>query len=95
MIQSLMPRLGRVSLISFPQTFPNLRENQEKILVNMLLHFTFGALLIPYMKIRSLEGYFNAPSVIANFTTPGESHLYGLPLSLCRLLRPLGPFFVL
>ena len=33
--------------------------------------------------------------VIANFTTPGESHLYGLPLSLCRLLRPLRPFFVL
>ena len=33
--------------------------------------------------------------VIANFTTPGESHLYGLPLSLCRLFRPLGPFFVL
>ena len=34
-------------------------------------------------------------SVIADFTTLGESHLYGLPLSLCRLLRPLGPFFVL
>ena len=34
-------------------------------------------------------------SVIADFTTPGESHLYGLPLSLYRLLRPLGPFFVL
>ena len=33
--------------------------------------------------------------VIADFTTPGESHLYGLPLSLCRLLTPLGPFFVL
>ena len=34
-------------------------------------------------------------SVIADLTTPCESHLYGLPLSLCRLLRPLGPFFVL
>ena len=33
--------------------------------------------------------------VIADFTTPSESHLYGLPLSLCKLLRPLGPFFVL
>ena len=33
--------------------------------------------------------------VIAYFTTLGESHLYGLPLSLCRLFRPLGPFFVL
>ena len=33
--------------------------------------------------------------VIADFTTPGESHLYGLPLSRYRLLRPLGPFFVL
>ena len=32
---------------------------------------------------------------IDDFTTPGESHLYGLPLSLCRLLRTLGPFFVL
>ena len=32
---------------------------------------------------------------IADFTTPGESHWYGLPLSLYRLLRPLGPFFVL
>ena len=32
--------------------------------------------------------------VIADFTTPSESHLYGLPLSLCRL-KPLGPFFVL
>ena len=31
--------------------------------------------------------------VIVDFTTLGESHLYGLPLSLCRLLRPLGPFF--
>ena len=34
-------------------------------------------------------------SIIANFTTLGESHLYGLPLFLCRLIRPLGPFFVL
>ena len=33
--------------------------------------------------------------VIVDFTTPGESHLYGLPLSLCKLLRPHGPFFVL
>ena len=31
--------------------------------------------------------------VLDNFTSPGESHLYGLPLSLCRLLRPVGPFF--
>ena len=28
-------------------------------------------------------------SVIADFTTPGESHLYGLPLSLCRLFATL------
>ena len=33
--------------------------------------------------------------VIIDFTTPGESYLYGLPLSRCRLLRPIGPFFVL
>ena len=39
--------------------------------------------------------YFVCNTVIADFTTPGESHVYGLPLSLCRLLRPLGPFFVL
>ena len=33
--------------------------------------------------------------VVVDFTTLVESHLYGLPLSLCTLLRPLGPFFVL
>ena len=33
--------------------------------------------------------------VIADFTTSGESLWYGLPLPLCRLLGPLGPFFVL
>ena len=33
--------------------------------------------------------------VIAEFTTPGESHLYGLPLSLCRLFGPHGPFLYL
>ena len=33
--------------------------------------------------------------VIADFTTPSESHLYGLPLSFCGLLRPLRLFFVL
>ena len=34
-------------------------------------------------------------SVITDFITPSESHLYGLPLSLYRLLGPLRPFFVL
>ena len=38
---------------------------------------------------------FDEDFVISDFTTPGESHLYGLPMSLCRLLSPLGPFFVL
>ena len=32
-------------------------------------------------------------SVIADFTTPGESHLYGLPLSLCRLFGPMDLFY--
>ena len=36
-----------------------------------------------------------ATIIIAYFTTLGESHLYGLPLFLCKHLRPLGPFFVL
>ena len=52
-----------------------------------------------HLIIRRLEEgnwvTFQAVPVIADFTTPGESHLYGLPLSLCRLVRPLGPFFVL
>ena len=34
-------------------------------------------------------------SVIVDFTTPGESHLYGLPLSLYRLFGPHGPFLYL
>ena len=34
-------------------------------------------------------------TVIADFTTLGESQLYGIPLSLCRLLRPIRPFFFL
>ena len=48
-----------------------------------------------YLVAFHLNALLLWPSVIADFTTPGKSHLYGLPLSLCRLLRPLGPFFVL
>ena len=44
---------------------------------------------------RNVKLNFVAALVIADFTTPRESHLYGLPRSLCRLLRPLGPFFLL
>ena len=51
-----------------------------------------------YRNMKASVAIFNLDgraSVIADFKTPGESHLYGLPLSLCGLLRPLGPFFVL
>ena len=34
-------------------------------------------------------------SVIEIFTPLGESHMYGLPLSRCRLIRPNGPHFIL
>ena len=39
MIRYLMTRLGRLSLPSFPRTFPNSRANQEKILVNVVTTF--------------------------------------------------------
>ena len=46
--------------------------------------------------IQSSGGYgYHIPVVIADFTTPSESHLYGLPLSLCRLFGPRGPFLYL
>ena len=41
------------------------------------------------------EGKLVTVDVIADFTTPGESHLYGLPLSLCKLFGPHGPFLYL
>ena len=38
------------SLLRFPRTYPNSRENRERIRANMLLPFTYGALRIPYTR---------------------------------------------
>ena len=45
---------ARLSLIIFPRTYLSSRENQERIRVNMLLHFTYGSLPIPYTNIQSV-----------------------------------------
>ena len=59
--------------------------------------FKVSATPVPDLDQNQKQLFINAlipclGTIIANFTTPDESHLYGLPLSLYRLLRPLRPF---
>ena len=57
----------------------------------IIMSFTY--LIEPYASFLDFEYQPYSPSVIADFTIPGESHLYGLPLSLCRLFGPMDLFY--